>query len=600
MAKTSMTSRKLRAFFREPGSVAARLERRRFSLFAPRVPRGAFGYVVEDDRLGGRLLASRATLKPPRGHEAWVFRSGSWNLRLEFAELKSQEGMDLDLELELALAIEPRPVDVKLFLGSVASRERELPDRVQTGDVAALLAPGLRETFVRRVEALPVAEAVRQLDPSRARELLRESGEEVLFERGLHLSGVVSIAAKSARYEELRQSELELELEEERVRQRLRFVELWKREELEADRARREVAALRGAAGGDPADAAPAAPGAGVESAGARPQAGWRAVRLLVCAGKKVYELCPGRDEAPGAVAAFDDGELGYLRSVRVAVPEGEEGILLLAGAQQGVYTQRLVAAADSADHTEPDGMAGETAGGEAPEVYRFPEPAAGGGGTNAALLEGGRLYATHSEVGLVSWPRLSPGSPEILFSARERGVRSVRGAQVGPGGEICFAAGDAIYGWDPARGRRDFSRWGDAGSEVTSFAACRGEVVAGTSDGRLLLWRRQGEKPREIARLGRHAVYAVRPVLTEGRVHYVIGSRSSYVYVRDAAGASEMTFQATRPVRWVDASSDFLFGVDQGGCRLYLWEWSSREQPTREFLLPEKIRDLWILRGAV
>jgi hypothetical protein len=60
------------------------------------------------------------------------------------------------------------------------------------------------------------------------------------------------------------------------------------------------------------------------------------------------------------------------------------------------------------------------------------------------------------------------------------------------------------------------------------------------------------------------------------------------------------MTFQATRPVRWVDASSDFLFGVDQGGCRLYLWEWSNREQPAKDFLLPEKIRDLWIVRGAV
>jgi len=118
--------------------------------------------------------------------------------------------------------------------------------------------------------------------------------------------------------------------------------------------------------------------------------------------------------------------------------------------------------------------------------------------------------------------------------------------------------------------------------------------VVAGTRDGRLLLWQDPDESPTLLARLGDHPVSAVRPVCRRGEVHYAVSSRAFGVTVYQPGHPGDATFGAPSPVRWVAATPEALFGADQEELSLFVWRWEEQRQPVRTLRIRDKVRDLW------
>ncbi|MBN1441694.1 MAG: hypothetical protein JXA90_03245 [Planctomycetes bacterium] len=568
-----MTSRELCRFFQRPDAVAARVRRRRLPWPAVPVPRGTFGYVASADRRRGDVLSPGERLRPARRSPAWVFREGPWDVAIEWKNLRSREGIALDARWTMSLQIPPRSVDVRLFLGIDG-----LGERVTAEDLRAILEPPLRRSFGQRIRSLGVEAMMSEMGPDDWRDRFRESGEEVLFERGLALCDLRIDRIDAPVYDELRKEHVRVQIEEERARQRIRRIEIWKREQMELERARRDIESC-----GGPAPSGPRPEGAAEAAAGEAPSASGAGFarpslfRCLCCAGSAVYAARPGEDARARLLHRLGDGELGLLRSVRSARAEdGRE--LILAGAQRGVYAI--------------DRAAGEREG------YPLPRAPEAGGGVNSILLCAGRLYATHSEIGLVEWPLGQPSSPRIIFDAREEGASSVRAVQAGPDGAGYFAAGGEIRAFELDGSARMLESWKAAGDEVTSFAAGHGEVAAGTRSGRLVLWRR-GSAPRSVIQLGSHAVYGVRAVFRGGRVLYAVGARNCWVTVLDPDAGGEQVMRASRPVQWVDACQEFVCGVEQGEGALLIWSWEHRRSPSITLRFPERIRDLWIERVA-
>jgi hypothetical protein len=549
--------RELERFFRHPQALAARLARRRFSLAPPRVPPGCFGYVVEDDRFGGSIITAGQALAGVAGLPIWVFRDGSVELAFRFGALSTCDGMDLDCRLTLEARIEPRAVDVKLFLGFP-----ELPERLTAPDLAARLERSLLDTFGRRLQTSS-AEAAVAMDAAAARAMLSTAGEELFFERGIRLSGVRAFIALSRHLEKLRREALECERDEASARRRLERIELWRRTELQAAAARREVAQARELASGSRT------------AAQVREEAP-AACRVLLAAEKRIFELRIEGGPRPVEVAAIAGGELGEVRSARHGGRQGA-GELLLAGAQSGVYLL-------------------DSRGG-APELYRLSGGSSPCGGVNAAFLSGERLFATHSDIGLVSWPRGVPGESrcQVLLSRAAIGAfRGVRALQLGNDGQAYFTAGDSPGLFDPGRGPFEVKLWRGAEAELTSLAAGSGDLlVAGTRDGRLFAWDGPESAPRNLGRLASSPVYSLSQGTRDGDLFLAAGLGAPWVYVRSAF-EREMTFHAPRPLRWVAVARDILLAADLSGRRLYGWEWSRREMPAFEVHLPERLRDLW------
>jgi hypothetical protein len=145
----------------------------------------------------------------------------------------------MDVRLEVRVQIQNSRSAARQFLAG-----RSWPDRIRAPDVAERMVAGLRETLGRHLEAENL-DSVASLDVASVRDLWSEAGEEVFFERGLTVRRVTHWDVRGVELEGLQRREAALQLEEERVRQRLRFLDLWKRNEMGAELARRDVEAMQ-------------------------------------------------------------------------------------------------------------------------------------------------------------------------------------------------------------------------------------------------------------------------------------------------------------------------------------------------------------------
>jgi hypothetical protein len=225
-------------FFQEQDAVGARVVPGWLSRGRTSVPAGTFGYLVPQGEPIGTVIDSSEELDPSESEAAWILRAGTWQLDMESAGLTSADGLPFDLQIVVAVEILPSGTAARQFLAG-----RSWPDRIRRGDVAERVSGGLRESFGGRLEKESLDYLV-SLEPARAREVLSECGEEVFFERGMRIHGVTSIDVRGVELQELRDREVEIKLEEERVRQRLRFIDLWKRQEVGETLAKRDVEAM--------------------------------------------------------------------------------------------------------------------------------------------------------------------------------------------------------------------------------------------------------------------------------------------------------------------------------------------------------------------
>lgn len=546
---------------------------------------------------------------------------------------RSRDNLPFDFEVRLVLAAGTRALDLTQLERSLLA---ESP-AARTADVHAFFAPYLKDA-VRFFVAERDAEDLGVRDQREAlNEHLRESLGKGFFETGLQLDDVVHPVFRSSELDErlAREAEAQARAEElARERELLKLKKGLDKEALlmdievrdEADRHRRErrlqrFEELRAKMGDDDAkalvmmldddrqraalireliekDLTPEQRSAVklnemearveerlrelqeklAQLTGAKLRAGPEdpVTRRVVCVvGKRLLAFDPKTNlhpEVPKEVYDTEGGALGYLRSVRNETIDGED--YLLAGAQRGVYKINGIL------RTE----------------YHFPREPKGKGGANSVCYFDGRIYATHSEIGLVEWPL--DGSPgRILCVDAIGGASSVRGACMHRG-LLYFSAGSEVLCLDVATGSEVPTRFRGSDDSITSFLVSGNELLAGNRSGKLYRWSLDDPgSPEAFGVIKKNPIYMLREAVIAGQRFFVIGSKDYTVTVAEPRKDLYREYQAREEVRWVDGAADFVFGVSRSGYKVFCWDALKQSAPALTIRVSDKIQDLFVIK---
>jgi hypothetical protein len=294
---------------------------------------------------------------------------------------------------------------------------------------------------------------------------------------------------------------------------------------------------------------------------------------LLAVAGKEVLAYDP-KKFGPGARPTerhdFSEGELGYLRSVRYVADRN----VLLAGAQDGVYVKDL----GTGDVRE----------------FAFPQRGQGKGGVNASAVYGNDLFATHSEQGLFKWDLHGISRGEAILKEATSRNPSTRGAQVAEG-HLFFCTGPEAYAIDLVSWRTtDFRGFGDP---ITSIAAIPPYLFGGTKLGVILQWKLDAPgNPQALSLRESNPIYMMKFARVNNVPSLVIGAKDFRVNVKGVDDEVITAYLSGVAIRWVDGSSDEIFGVDREGYRVYVWDVKSPQRARASIRLDEKVQDIGLI----
>ncbi|MGE0432683.1 MAG: hypothetical protein AB7K09_20665 [Planctomycetota bacterium] len=314
-----------------------------------------------------------------------------------------------------------------------------------------------------------------------------------------------------------------------------------------------------------------------------------RTHRVLLVVGKTILAYDPNdyrTVERPNEVHDVSAMHLGSLRSVRVD-KWGSESVIL-AGARQGCYV------------INPN-EAGNRKG--AIREHAFFTESVHKGGTNSALIVGDRIYAAHSEQGLCWWPLANPdhlSTPVYReLTAHHETTRGVSHYRNSSGnGQVMFTTGGLLCAFDPANpGDAPAQVWRGGGREVTSAVLINDSIYAGNREGQLLQWSASDEEQApHVVLTEPHAIYMLKLAQLNGLPHLVFGSKAFGVTARSIRELGLSTrFEADAPIRWVDASSDFVFGVSADQRSLFIWNTADPRHPIRKITPGDRIQDVAI-----
>jgi hypothetical protein len=570
--------------------------------------------------------------------EGVLVKRATLGLVFELAGLLSEEGHDVSVSVRLDLS--PRPNEVDL-----AQLEKELlagKDALSKADVEGYFTPFLREAV--RLYCTKRTSAALTTDDQRAplEAHLKQELQKPCFEAGLELTQVLHPTFKSAALSAIKQKGVEKAIEAEslvkdRQLQDLKgqldkeslLKDLAARDELDGKRKEmrlKRYEEIRGKMGEDDMkalvmmlddedqraalikeliekDMTPEQRGAlKVSEMEQKIEARLKEMQLKLAAltggelatdsedpvtrrihcviGKRVLAFDPSTNlhpEVPKEVYDTETGGLGYLRSVRVQKLQGAEHETVFAGAQRGIYRIE----------------------GDKRTEYTFPIEPEGKGGANAVSYFDGRLYGTHSELGLVEWP-LEGGEKKGRFLCKDAtaGQSSTRGAMVGPDGRLYFSAGNDVFALDIATGADKPVRFKGSEDSITSFCLARKELIAGNKNGRIYRWDLDDPgSPDEFPVKKANPIYMIRPARIAGQHFYVIGSKD---YTVTAAAPDKDLFReyhAREEIRWVDGAADFVTGISRAGYKVFCWDVRKQSEPTLTIRVSDKVQDIFIVK---
>lgn len=590
------------------------------------VPEGALALVRRGDGEAAVLDAGESTAELTDG----VLVQDGLVLDIPCAGGRSKDHLAVDVRVGLELKTRRGTIDI-------AQLERELlRDGAATrADVEAYFAPFVQDAvryFIAQRAAETLLDGNQRVDLERH---LREELKKPLFETGLDLDDLVHPSFTSAAYDARRDAAAKADAEAQALARERELVDLKRQLDMEAiladievkdeaDRARREkrlarFEELRARLGDDDRkamilmldddrqraklirelieqDMTPEQragiklsemesrveerlvelqqrlaqlTGAGLEAGAEDPITR----RVLAVVGKRILAFDPKTNlhpEVPKEVYDTEGGALGYLRSVRIERFGGRDW--LLAGAQRGVY--RI--------------------SGDERHEHPFPVEPEGKGGANAIAYFDGRLYATHSEVGLVEW-RLDGSGARRVCADELRGAGSVRGALV-DGGRLFFSAGNEVLAVDLATGNERPVRYRGSDDSITAFTVAGSEVIAGNRAGRTYRWTLDDPgSPEAMGVMKQNPIYMLRHTRIAGQGFFVIGSKDFTVTVAEPRKDLFREYQAREEIRWVDAAGDYVFGVSRSGFKIFCWDALRQIEPKLTIRVSDRVQDLFV-----
>jgi hypothetical protein len=584
----------LKPFFKQPSAVAVvRGASDLFGLLTRtlELPPGWAALVV---RQAGDLVLVR-----PGGEvtgdgvsEVLMYRTGPLDLELAFEGIASSDGYQCDARVRVQVALVSEPADLTAFRKTVMG-SRDLAD---LDGVQRYVTPVLREGLTVAGAARSAAVLVDGSDAEALLEAVVKKLEPAMFAAGLARQGAMRIAFTSPGYEAVRKTEADQARQRaqhaarEQLRDAVRTAQAEHVTHLESQLA--ELQRL--------ADRSPELSMSDLirtfseRERGELYQAMWQAspdqcVRWVVAAsGDEVLFFTPNAWERP-ARRMTPDGGIGALRSVTAAVDEAGRDILIV-GAALGVHVIEPEAETPRATYkfNLPDGQSVRT-------------------GVNAAAVGGGRVFATHSQMGLVVWPQDQPNQLVRLLNELTAASRTVRFATVAQGRlwlaadhQVIHVPLDAV--WDAGA-----VHLGGSTSRITALAVRSDAVYAGNEEGQILRWALDTDEPPQAEVLRSSTGRAVESVdvVTAGGVQRILYADESTALNVQVVGDSYICRYDGKgqPLRRAAVAGDWLVAMNDNRDRLFYWRPHVPDAPAAVVnvgrLTGRSIQDLCIVTGA-
>ena len=473
----------------------------------------------------------------------------------------SRDGYDTRLEVEMPVRLHDSPVDRRAF----ADRFLRFSPVGTAEQVADYLRPQLDRNVASVIAERPVSELMDGKAGSAVAAEIKAAAVKPLFAAGLELDGEPMVRFGSPDWQRRRVEEA---ADAARLAAAEREGELLRRFE-DIRRQNPDVPAgalLMGLPKGERVDALRAL----LKAAGGR-----QASRVFAVAGDTLYEINVARDEVwPISLS----GELGPLRSVlaihRTGMPR------LLVGARDGVY---LVdpSASDSAEAFDAD-VEGSPFGFS---QLGYDE-------------ESGVIYATHADVGLVSW-QIDLGTQTVLTAKDFDGLapRQIDAR----GSEVHVAAGGRLWRVGPNHAPRSLA--GLDGEPIAMVAGTEREVLVVCPSGAVQAVSRADGTVKPVTSRGDVvSVGAGLPWLGELRLVLGDGFSTSLVQIGPHDDVRMTLTDAQGPFKALAAGADMVVGISSDRSRLVAWRpWEERSFADLHVISRTRSRlaDVAVLRGG-
>lgn len=246
-------------------------------------------------------------------------------------------------------------------------------------------------------------------------------------------------------------------------------------------------------------------------------------------------------------------GAAGPIRSVQTMLG-ADGGMALLLGAARGVYHLPL-------DRTDPD-MTYLVKG--APDLR---------GGFNAVAMQDGRLFASHSELGIHEWRMEEPAQGRQRFASLTHGAGAIRNVEFFDGDGYC-SIDDRVIRW-PGGEQSDQPSQVYTGSVATITALCpsREGLFAGNSEGEILHWPEGASAPERMHHGSKRAAESLCLLNTQGVRRLVFSDTSPQIHVQVLGDSFTCRYEAGgQTLRRVEAAPDMLVATNDLRDRLIIW----------------------------
>jgi hypothetical protein len=554
------------------------------------VPANTVAHVVADGSRrvarGGEQLAGRFDAILIKTHESPVAFSVSG--------LRSRDGFGINASVRLTLQLESfEPDRVEDFCRNFAGQAQ-----TSTEDLRAYLAVDVKRALSEFVGSRDAAELQSATASSDVEGGLRRALEGPLFGKGLTFRKLMELEFQSESFdrarselakekEKLREHEAVL-LDQQRREEKLkRLAALMKSEDTQqvfreikdekvrsllyakmmegelTDLSSDEIRSKLGQWGDDlvgvvlKAYASLSEAPAPVTAEPAKPE---RLERVVVTAGSRILLFKP--DDFVKSCRLMDAGF--NLRSARMHVADGKA--LIFAGGKRQVSS------------IDP-----ET--GQQVSAYPLPEGKKPKGGVNATALWQHRLFATHSEIGVIEWDIRKPGAPGAVVYADLTALSStVRAASVSAEGMFYFSSGRTVFAANLASGGAPAALQPQAPSGVTAISIGEKLLIAGCgsgNDGALVVWDR-ADGAHALSVLRRNApIGSTRLASIGGVPHVLFTCRDHGVTARVLGQTLETHYDSgEHAIILAEGASDYIVAIDQNGRFLLSWDCARPAKP--------------------
>jgi len=488
--------------------------------------------------------------------EVLFARTGPIECAAKESALRSADGYECCGSIRVSVRILPEPAELAAFRKTVVGRS----ESVSVPDLQRCLHWQISQVLAGLASGHSAAELVKPLEESMVRSMVNEKLGPACLAGGLAIEGPAAVQFDSPGYREHCRQRARVDRRQERLAARVqiqRALAAAQRERLthlvEMLERVREASASQANAG--------MAELLRAFSAAER--------RRLYDA---LWHLCPGEGTTRFAAAVS-----GPLRSVRVDPRSREAGVLLV-GAAAGVHLVDIDTG--NLEQSLPAGAAKA-------EKLR--------GGVNAAAMSDDRVFATHSELGLMAWRRdAGSGEPaDRLYPHLTAGASTVRCVQVAEG-RVWFAVDETLWSLPLADGDSPGPvRYAAGRATISALRVAEGAAYAGSVDGQIIAWDAGDPDSARIVRGGGGPVESIDLVQAGGLEHLIVADRSSALLAMVLGDNHACRYESpSHHLRRAAAAEDVFVAMNDPRDRLITWDPREPDHPTATVIIPHLTGD--------